>query len=77
MKIRWSAEAAGDFSSIIEYIHTQSPDSASRVADDIFDQISSLSTFPKLGRPGRINDTRDLVLWPLPFIAVYRVTTDA
>jgi toxin ParE1/3/4 len=73
MKIRWSPEAAADFAGIIEYIRTQNPSAAERVAQTVYDSINSLESFPKRGRPGRVEHTRELVLAPLPFIVVYRV----
>ncbi len=77
MNIRWSPEAAADFAGIIEYIQQQNPSAALRVGPSLYDSVSSLESFPNRGRPGRIDGTRELVLAPLPFIVVYRVTRDA
>ena len=73
MKIRWSPESAADFAGIIEYIRAQNPSAADRVARTIHDSVTALESFPQRGRPGRLKDTRELVLAPLPFIVVYRV----
>jgi addiction module RelE/StbE family toxin len=73
MKIRWSPEAAADFSGIIEYVRTQNPSAADRIARTIYDSVTSLESLSQRGRPGRVADTRELVLTPLPFIVVYRV----
>ena len=73
MNIRWSPEAAADFAGIVEYIHKQNPSAADRIAHTLYDSAASLKSFPNRGRPGRIDDTRELVLAPLPFIVVYRV----
>jgi toxin ParE1/3/4 len=73
MKIRWSPEAAADFAEIAEYIRKQNPSAADRVARNLYDSVTSLKSFPNQGRVGRIEGTRELVLAPLPFIAVYRV----
>jgi addiction module RelE/StbE family toxin len=77
MKIRWSPEAAADFAEIVEYIRNQNPSAADRVAHTVYDSITSLKSFPKRGREGRVADTRELVLAPLPFIVVYRVKRSA
>ena len=77
MRIRWSPEAAADFAGIVEYIHRQNPSVADRVARAIYESVSSLESFPDRGRLGRVEDTRELVLTPLPFIAVYRVRPGA
>jgi len=73
MQILWSPEAATDFAGIVDYIHRQNPSAADRVAHAIFESVTSLESLPNRGRPGRVTDTRELVLTPLPFILVYRV----
>ena len=73
MQIRWSPEAADDFESAIRRILQDNPANAQRVAQIIHDRIAVLTTFPNRGRAGRIEGTRELVIVPLPFIAVYRV----
>jgi toxin ParE1/3/4 len=77
MNIRWSPEAAADFAGIVDYIQQQNPSAADRVCHSMYDSVNSLESFPNRGRPGRIDGTRELVLAPLPFIVVYRVTADA
>ena len=76
MMIRWSPEAAADFAAIVEYIRKQNPSAAKRVAHAIYDGIASLASFPRRGRPGRVQGTRELVLSPLPFIAIYRIEAE-
>jgi toxin ParE1/3/4 len=73
MKICWSPESAADFAGIVEYIRAQNSSAADRVAHTIYDSITSLESFPHRGRPGKVKDTRELVLAPLPFVVVYRV----
>lgn len=77
MEIRWSPAAAEDFSQIIEYIRTDSPQAAQRVAQAIYEGATSLQHFPYKGRAGRVDGTRELVLPSLPFVVVYRVAKDA
>ena len=77
MNLSWSPEAAADFAGLVSYIHEDNPSAAEQVAQAISERIASLVSFPKLGRSGRIRGTRELVLSPLPFIAVYRVTDEA
>ena len=70
MKIRWSPDAAADFAGIVEFIHKQNPSAANRVARTVYESVSSLESFPNRGRPGRVEETRELVLSPLPFVVV-------
>jgi toxin ParE1/3/4 len=77
MTVLWSPEAAADFAAIVGYIRKQNPSAAERVAHTIYDGVASLTSFPKQGRPGRTKGTRELVFSPPPFIAIYRVKTEA
>jgi toxin ParE1/3/4 len=77
MHIRWSPEAAADVEIIIDYIRRDNPAVAHRVGQTIHDRLSALGTFPYGGRPGRVENTRELPLPPLPFIVVYRVLEKA
>lgn len=73
MRIRWSADAVADLQHIVEYIRTDNPSAARRVGRAIYERLGALGTFPRAGRAGRVQGTRELALPPLPFIAVYRV----
>jgi toxin ParE1/3/4 len=77
MKVRWSPEAAADFAAIVDYVRKQNPSAADRIAQTVYDSVFALSSFPNRGREGRVEDTRELVLAPLPFIVVYRVKRSA
>ena len=43
----------------------------------IYKAPSALLSFPHRGRPGKKENTRELVLSPLPYIVVYRIAGDA
>jgi len=72
-KVRWTANAANDLASIVNYIRKDNPDAARRVAKTIFDGVSELRTFPSRGRIGMVDNTRELIFAPWPYIAVYEV----
>jgi addiction module RelE/StbE family toxin len=76
MRVRWTTDAAEDLEQICDYIARDRPGAARRVADDITKAVGGLSTFPNRGRLGRVEGTRELILAPLPFIAVYEVQTE-
>jgi toxin ParE1/3/4 len=73
MKIHWSPEASADLTAIIQYIHQENPTASRRVTERISRTLNQLKAFPHLGRPGRLEGTRELVFSPLPFVVVYRV----
>ncbi len=55
----------------VDYIRRDNPTEAQRLAQEIYDRIGMLETFPRGGRPGRVEGTREMLLPPLPFIVVY------
>ena len=77
MQIRWSTDASEDLFRIIEYIRRENAPAAERVAKTIYENISSLSSFPYRGRQGRVEGTRELPVPSLPFLVIYRVTQEA
>ena len=70
-ELKWLALARADFLGIVDYISDDNPDAAQRVRDDIEEKVTKLSDFPKMGRLGRIEGTRELVVWA-NYIIVYR-----
>jgi toxin ParE1/3/4 len=73
VKVVWTPRAARDLEEITDYIGTDSPASAVKVADRIFTQAMELVLTPRVGRIGEVPDTRELVFHPWPYIAVYRI----
>ncbi len=76
MRVRWTTDAADDLERICDYIAQSRPESARRVAQSIVQGVAALESFPNLGRPGRVEGTRELVFVPLPFVAIYEVHDD-
>ena len=77
MRVRWTTDAASDLERITEPIAKDRPDAAIRTARTIYQGLATLRDFPNRGRIGRIDGTRELVFAPLPYIAVYRVKSEA
>lgn len=77
MQVRWSPEAFSDLARIVEHIRKHNRSAALAVAKTIYEGVSGLKTFPRRGRRGRVDGTRELVLPALPFVVIYRVTQNA
>jgi toxin ParE1/3/4 len=77
MRLRWTTAAADDLEGIAEYLFEKSPQNAAQLIRKIYEAPSSLKSYPNLGRPGKKEGTRELVLTPLPYIFVYQVMGDA
>ena len=77
MKIKWSREALEDLQSLSNYIAKDNPAAAIKVATTIVDAVEhNLPTNPHIGRPGRVNGTRELVIPNTPYLVPYRIQTD-
>jgi len=76
MRVRWTTTAAGDLAHIVEYIRKDDPAAARRVAQAIVGGVAGLRTFPSRGRIGFVENTRELVCTPSPYIAVYQIIGD-
>ncbi len=73
MKVRWTPEAADDIRAIVARVKEDNPGAASRVASKMLQGIDSLTSFPYAGRMGLVENTRELVFSPWPYIVVYKV----
>ena len=70
-ELEWLELARTDLLGIVDYISDDNPDAAQRVKDDIEMKAKKLSVFPKIGRPGRVEGTRELIVWS-NYILVYQ-----
>lgn len=71
MNVVWLEEAVSDLKAIGTYIAEDSPEAAYRVLTQIQAAADSLSRHPEMGRPGRVEKTRELVITGLPYILPY------
>ena len=70
-KLEWLELSRANLLAIVDYISDDNPDVAQRVKDDIEEKAEKLPEFPKMGRPGRVEGTRELVVWA-NYIIVYQ-----
>lgn len=73
MKLVWTKQAIADLNAAYDYIAETDPDAAEGVIERIEKSLESLRQFPEMGRPGRVKETRELVVPRSPFILPYRV----
>jgi len=76
VEIIWRRIALNDLERIRRYIGRENPAVAARIATTIRSAVEGLSTHPHLGRSGRVEGTRELVVAGTPYIVVYRVLDD-
>lgn len=69
-ELEWTEPAIADLLVIIEYISDDNPDAAQALKDDIVAKAAKLPEFPRLYRAGRVEGTREMVVWS-NYIVVY------
>lgn len=72
MEIKWLSFAYADLDLIESYIAKNNPDQSVKIVLQIIKSVDILTDQPSVGRPGRVNGTRELVVRNLPFIIPYR-----
>jgi len=73
MEIVFSPQAIRDLRNIRDYIATDNPAAASRMAVELVAACDRLEHFPERGRPGSRRGTRELTtVWP--YVIVYKIT---
>jgi len=72
-RLFWSSNAEADLDTITDYIARDDVMAAIGMRDEIERQIERLREFPLLGREGRLENTRELVVAHTPFVVIYTV----
>lgn len=62
MKLRWTRLALQDLRHLHEYIAEDNPSAANRMVTRIQDATQRLRKHPQMGRPGRVQGTRELTV---------------
>jgi len=73
VEIRWLRKALRNLDSEASYIEKDDPAAARIVVQRIFDAVNLLAENPALGHPGRIDNTRELVVPDARYIVPYRI----
>ena len=74
MRLVWTDPALAHLAAIRTYIAEQNPAAGARVVARIHDVTRNmLSASPYAGRPGRVENTRELVIAKTPYIVAYRI----
>ncbi len=73
LKIVWLARAVADRDAQIDYIAQDSISAALDVGDRLMAAVARLVDHPDMGREGRVNGTRELVVRRTSLVVIYRV----
>ena len=72
MMVVWSRRAIRHLVHLREYVERDSEQNAARVAARILETVDLLESHPEMGRPGRVQGTRELVVPNTPYVIPYR-----
>jgi toxin ParE1/3/4 len=76
VRIVWRRQALADLAALQAYIAKDDPQAAKRIAQRIVGAVEGLASLPSIGRPGRVEGTRELVVARTPYIVPYRLKAD-
>ena len=71
MRLRWTRAATDDLESVERHVSRDNPEAAINTVLEIIRRLETLAEHPGLGRPGRVESTRELVLSHLPYVVPY------
>ena len=77
MHLEWTRPAINDIEKAGDFIAGNNPPAAKRMAERVHESVEYLIQHPNMGRPGRVQGTRELIVSGTPFIVVYRVNVPA
>jgi len=73
MQVRWTRKALENLDDAVDYIANDKPVAATNVASKIWNAAQRLTEQPGMGRPGRVQGTRELIIAGLPYILPYEI----
>jgi len=73
VKIVWTKPARQDLREIFEYIAEENPRAARALLAEIKERVTVLQHTPHLGRKGRVEGTRELVLSGTHYLLPYQI----
>jgi toxin ParE1/3/4 len=76
MRIVWTDLSLWDLAAARAFIARENPSAADRQMERVFAAVATLLQFPEIGRSGRREGTRELVIGRTPYIAAYRLRGD-
>jgi toxin ParE1/3/4 len=73
MRILWTDQASEQLASAYDYVLAENPSAAEKQLEIVLRAVEQLANFPEMGRLGRVDGTRELVIQGTPYIVAYRL----
>lgn len=74
--VRWTVPALADLDAVQDCIAERNPAAAFKLVTAILDRTGHLSQTPEIGRNGRVQSTRELVLPDIGYVVASRLRDD-
>ena len=71
MRLKWTHAASRALDRVEEYISRDNPRAAIDTVLEIIRHVGMLADHPGMGRPGRVDGTRELTIAGLPHVVAY------
>lgn len=76
MKLRWTRRALVDFEQAHDHIAQDNPEVARQIAQRLLDATETLIEYPRIGRVGEDEDSREWRVDKTPYLLVYAINGD-
>jgi toxin ParE1/3/4 len=76
VRITWARDAHQDVKAAADYVGKRDPGAARRLAKRLTGAAPTIASHPGIGRPGRIDGTREFFVSGTPYIVVFRPAHD-
>jgi toxin ParE1/3/4 len=73
MRLIWLPSAQRDLQHALDYVSEHKPKAAQRMGERIVGSVGRLVDFPRMGRPGRVEGTHELVIARTPCVVAYQL----
>jgi len=73
LNLYWTPLAISHLHSAYDYVAQDNVAAADSLLDRIFTVVEKLAQFPQIGRQGRVEGTRELVIAGTAFVVAYRI----
>lgn len=71
MNLVWASAAAEEWTEQYRFYFARNPAAARRMRERVMERAGQLRQFPRMGKPGRVDGSRELVIPGTPFVLVY------
>jgi addiction module RelE/StbE family toxin len=73
LKLRWTRRALADFEQAHDHIAKDNPEAARQIAKRLLDATETLLEYPRIGRVGEDEDSREWQVDKTPYLLVYAI----